>query len=126
MHSVNLFELASQQAKWATVRQKIVANNIANVNTNGFAPSDIAPFKEVLNKTSGQMTVTDAKHISGATAGGEYKATERDIDPMSNSKQRVSIEDELIAAGQVRRSYELNTAIIKSFHRMILMTTRSG
>ena len=29
MDSVNLFELASQQAKWATVRQKVVANNIA-------------------------------------------------------------------------------------------------
>ena len=38
--------------------------------------------------------------MTGATAGGEYKATERDIDPMSNSKQRVSIEDELIASLQ--------------------------
>ena len=125
MHAVNLFELASQQAKWATVRQKVVANNIANANSNGFVPSDIAPFKEVLSQTAGQLAVTNKGHITGSAAGGEFKATEREVDPMVNSHQRVSIEDELIAAGEVRKAYELNTAIVKSFHRMILMTTRS-
>ena len=126
MDSVNLFELASQQAKWATVRQRVVANNIANANTNGFTPSDVAPFKEVLNQKANGLAVTDSKHIAGSGGAGEFKVTERDVDPHSPADQRVSVEDELIAAGEVRRTYELNTAIIKSFHRMILMTTRSG
>ena len=65
MDSVNLFELASQQAKWATVRQRVVANNIANANTSGFTPSDVAPFKEVLSQSAGGMLRTDANHIGG-------------------------------------------------------------
>ncbi|MCJ8308785.1 MAG: flagellar basal body rod protein FlgB [Rhizobiaceae bacterium] len=128
MHSVNLFELASQQAKWATVRQRVIANNIANVNTNGFTPSDVAPFKEVLSKTAGGMSVTNANHIGGGVGRGEFNVTEREATSqiVSESGGKVSIEDELIAAGEVRKAYELNTAIVKSFHRMILMTTRGG
>ena len=128
MHSVNLFELASQQAKWATVRQRVIANNIANVNTNGFAPSDVAPFKEVLSKSASGMSVTNANHIGGGPGRGEFNVTEREATSniVSESGGKVSIEDELIAAGEVRKAYELNTAIIKSFHRMILMTTRGG
>ena len=60
MDSVNLFELASQQAKWATVRQRVVANNIANANTNGFIPSDVAPFKEVLSQKAGGLATTNS------------------------------------------------------------------
>ncbi len=126
MDSVNLFELASQQAKWATVRQRVVANNIANANTNGFTPSDVAPFKEVLSQKAAGLAVTSSSHISGSTEKGAYNVSEREVDASSKSDQRVSVEDELISAGEVRRTYELNTAIIKSFHRMILMTTRGG
>ena len=128
MHSVNLFELASQQAKWATVRQRVIANNIANVNTNGFTPSDVAPFKEVLSKSAGGMSITSASHIGGGPGRGEFNVTEREATSalVGESGSKVSIEDELIAAGEVRKAYELNTAIIKSFHRMILMTTRGG
>ncbi|NKB54130.1 MAG: flagellar basal body rod protein FlgB [Rhizobiaceae bacterium] len=126
MDSVNLFELASQQAKWATVRQRVVANNIANANTNGFIPSDVAPFKEVLSQKAAGLAVTNSSHISGSAEKGAYNVAEREVDASSKSDQRVSVEDELISAGEVRRAYELNTAIIKSFHRMILMTTRGG
>jgi flagellar basal-body rod protein FlgB len=30
-----------------------------------------------------------------------------------------------VRAGEVKRAFELNTAIVKAFHRMIMMTTRS-
>ena len=126
MQPVNLFELASQQAQWVTARQKVVANNIANVNTNGFAPSDIVPFKEILSKSASGMMMTDPKHITTGANGSEFKVAERERDPISGRTQRVSIEDELIAAGEVRKTYEMNTAIVKSFHRMILMTARAS
>lgn len=126
MQPVNLFELASQQALWVTARQKVVANNIANVDTNGFVPSDIVPFKQVLNVATGGMTVTDTRHMTAGGDRGEFKVVERERDPISGNTQRVSVEDELITAGDVRKTYELNTAIVKSFHRMILMTARAS
>ena len=98
MDSVNLFELASQQAKWATVRQRVVANNIANANTNGFTPSDVAPFKEVLSKTAGGLDVTHTNHIGSGNGRGEFNVTEKDVSPLAASNQRAMIS----AAGEHR------------------------
>lgn len=125
MQSVNLFELASQQSSWLTARQRTVANNIANVNTNNFKPSEVLPFKEALKADGSAMTTTHANHIS--TSNGEAASTVREMEPsgLSGSTQKVVLEDELIKAGEVRRSYELNTAIVKSFHRMMMMTARA-
>lgn len=36
MQPVNLFDLATQQAKWLSVRQTTVASNVANINTPGY------------------------------------------------------------------------------------------
>jgi flagellar basal-body rod protein FlgB len=35
MQPVSLFDLASQQARWLSVRQSAVAGNVANINTHG-------------------------------------------------------------------------------------------
>jgi flagellar basal-body rod protein FlgB len=36
----------------------------------------------------------------------------------------VVLENELMKAGEVRRSFELNTAIVKAFHTMLMMATK--
>lgn len=41
--------------------------------------------------------------------------------PSGNS---VVLEQELVKDGEIRRSFELNTAIVRAFHRMMMMTTR--
>ena len=43
---------------------------------------------------------------------------------LSCGKNPSVIEQELMKAGEVRRGIELNTGIVKAFHRMYLMTTR--
>ena len=48
MQPIQLFKLASQQAQWLSVRQTVVAGNIANVNTQGYAAKDVESFKAVL------------------------------------------------------------------------------
>ena len=41
------------------------------------------------------------------------------------SDNTVVLEDELMKAGEIRRSFELNTSIVKAFHRMLLMSVRT-
>jgi len=130
MQSVNLFELASQQAQWVAARQKAVASNIANVNTNGYTALEVAPFKEVLNGaaagSAGSLNRTNPMHISSSNGDGAFAVRERERDSVSGLGPNISIENELIDAGDVRKHYELNTAIVKSFHRMMLMTARAS
>ena len=44
---------------------------------------------------------------------------------MVHSGNSVSLEQEMLKAGDVNKDYSLNTAIIKSFHRMFMSTAKS-
>lgn len=126
MEPVYLFDLASRQAQWLSARQAAVAGNIANLDTPGFKPKDVEPFVEVLDKSQLAMATTSARHlpIAGAAAGAT-PTTGGESWVVKESGNAVTLEAELLTAGEVSRSYSLNTAIVKAFHRM-LMTTVKG
>ena len=125
MEPVNLFDLASKQAEWLAVRQTAVADNIANANTPGYLANDVEPFEKVLDRTAVTLASTQAGHLGSATANGGYSVKPIDYDgPIMPSKNTVVLENELMKAGEVRRSFELNTAIVKAFHTMMTMATK--
>ena len=125
MQPVNLFALASQQARWLSVRQTAVSSNIANANTPGYGAVDVEPFEAVLNQTRVAMRATHPGHIAvGATADALAVRQVNESTPTMPSGNTVELETELMKSGEVRRSMELNTAIVKAFHRMLMMTTR--
>ena len=64
MQPIQLFELASRQAEWLSVRQEVVATN------------------------------------------------------------SVALAEEMTKTGEIKRQYELNANLVKSFHRMMLMTVK--
>ncbi|TKT77480.1 flagellar basal body rod protein FlgB [Aquamicrobium sp. LC103] len=126
MQPVNLFEVAAQQARWLTVRQTTVASNVANANTPNYRALDVEPFESVLKNTNISMRTTNARHISLGMTRDNLAVRQTDADtPISPSGNSVVLETELMKAGEVRRDYELNSAIVKSFHRMLMQTTRS-
>lgn len=126
MQPVNLFDLAAQQARWLSVRQTAVAGNIANINTPGYKAVEVEPFESVLDNTTVAIRKTDPDHITTGSTRGFQALTRQDTDPaLMPSENTVVLETELVKAGEVRRSFELNTAIVKAFHRMFMMTARS-
>ena len=125
MQPVNLFELASQQSQWLAVRQAAIAGNIANVNTPGYGAADVEPFEKVLDKSRVAMNATQEGHFSGGAtkAGFAVRQDEQGSSAMP-SGNTVALEDELMKAGEVSRTFELNTAIVKAFHRMMMTSVR--
>jgi flagellar basal-body rod protein FlgB len=126
MQPVNLFDLAAQQARWLAVRQSVIAGNVANVNTPGYHGVDVKPFSAVLDDTQVTMRATQPGHFGTNKPSAEMVALRQDDDrtelvPSGNS---VQLEDELLKAADVRRSFELNTAIVRAFHQMMTMTTK--
>ena len=126
MEPVNLFDLAAQQSRWLAVRQSAVAGNIANANTPGYTANDVEPFEKVLDRAAVSLQATQAGHLGNAAtnAGFTIKPQENDGVVMP-SKNSVVLEDQLLKAGEVRRSFELNTAIVKAFHSMMMMAVKS-
>jgi flagellar basal-body rod protein FlgB len=125
MQPVNLFDLASQQSQWLAVRQAAIAGNVANVNTPGYGAFEVEPFEKVLDNTRVAMSTTQEGHFSGGAteAGYAVRQADREIAAMP-SGNTVVLEDELMKAGEVSRTFELNTAIVKAFHRMMMTSVR--
>ena len=122
MEPIQLFELASDKAHWLSVRQSVVAGNIANVNTPDYVAMDIDPFETVLESVGSRMAATHPAHFTEDPLRGSVRAgTGQDFD-VSSSGDAVSLEEELIKAGDIRKEFELSTGLVRSFHRMMLLT----
>ncbi|MCQ2005344.1 flagellar basal body rod protein FlgB [Rhizobium sp. NRK18] len=127
MQPIQLFELASKQAEWLSVRQELVANNIANANTPKYVAKDVTPFAAVLSQASSGMARTNSKHISDNTVSEDFSVIDAalsDEDGVKESGNTVSLAGELTKSGEIRREFELNAALVKSFHRMMLMAVK--
>ncbi|RWL80857.1 MAG: flagellar basal body rod protein FlgB [Mesorhizobium sp.] len=126
MEPVNLFDLATRQSQWLAVRQSAIASNIANANTPGYTANDVEPFEKVLDRTAVRLAATQTGHLGTETTNAGFTVKPEHPDgAIMPSKNTVVLEQELMKAGEVRRSFELNTAIVKAFHSMMTMVVKS-
>lgn len=128
MEPIGIFALASKQAEWLTVRQGVVADNIANVNTPNYKTKDVTSFNEILGsgpKTSLPLVTTNPLHqsISGGSDAGVVEVEDRNM-KVTASGNSVAIAHELMKSTQIRQDYDMNTGLVKALNQMILMTVR--
>lgn len=121
-----LLDLASRNAEWLATRQALVAGNIANANTPAYKARDVRPFASVLASTSLDLAATNSAHLSTAI-GGARSVESRPEEPwaVTASGNSVSLEKEMIAAGEVNRGFALNTSVVKAFHRLLMASVKS-
>jgi len=123
---IHLFDLAAQQSRWLAVRQNAVSQNIANANTPRYTARDVEPFEAVVRKTTLSLAATAPNHIS-STPAEALTARPRKSDSWStvHSGNSVSLEQEMLKAGEISRNHAFTTSIVRSFHRM-MMTAIKG
>ena len=122
MQPVYLFDLSFRRAEWLSTRQTTVAENVANANTPNYKARDVADFQTTLDRTQLSMTTSDPRHIA-------FQASPAHVSAFANKTATsegndVKLETELIKAGEVSKDYALNTSIVKSFHRMWMMSVK--
>ena len=123
MEQVSLLDLASRKTAWLSVRQAVIAQNIANANTPGYETKDVGAFEDVLAKTKLDMAATDGAHFSSgltAAGGGTLQVGPADGFEITESGNSVGLETEMAKAGEVNRGYLLTTSVVKSFHSMLM------
>jgi len=125
MGPVHLFSLISQRNEWLSVKQSLVAGNVANANTPGYKAKDVIPFEAVLSRANLEQSMTQAGHLRHGASSVEDSQGAKAADGMVlHSGNSVSLEAELLKAGEASRDHKLATSVQKSFHRMLLSTTR--
>ena len=121
-----LFELASSQARYLELRQSTIATNVANANTPGFKARDVEPFNKVLEGTPVRLATTSPSHMQLPAAETDTRATaKKDSWDVVHSGNSVSLEQEMIKGSDVSRDYSMNSAVVRSFHRMVLSSAKT-
>jgi flagellar basal-body rod protein FlgB len=120
-----LFELASSQARYLELRQSTIATNVANANTPGFKARDVEPFNKVLDATPVRLATTSPSHMQLSAAETDTRKTAKDSWEVVHSGNSVSLEQEMIKGSDVSRDYSMNSAVVRSFHRMLLSSAKS-
>ena len=123
--AVQLFSLISRHNQWLAARQATLAGNIANANTPGFKALDVEDFNQALDTMGLSMASTQSAHMTSGATEAAVGVRQEDPWDVTHSGNSVSLEQELIKAGEVNRAYRLNTSIAKAFHRMLLTATKA-
>lgn len=66
---MDVLALAERRLAWIDQRQRVLAQNIANVNTPGYVAKDVVPFNEVLASQPGGGTMRPAARMVAAKDG---------------------------------------------------------
>ncbi len=74
LSQIPLFKAMAQKLAWLGGRQTVLSENVANLNTPGFHPSDLKPLdfgKLLSGEATGplQMVATSPGHISTPASG---------------------------------------------------------
>ncbi|MBR0786412.1 flagellar basal body rod protein FlgB [Bradyrhizobium iriomotense] len=121
-----LFELASSQARYLELRQSTIATNVANANTPGYRARDVEPFNKVLDTMPVRLAATSPSHMQLSAAETDTRANaKKDSWEVVHSGNSVSLEQEMIKGNDVNRDYSMNSAVVRSFHRMLLSSVKT-
>jgi flagellar basal-body rod protein FlgB len=105
------FQILEQIIKNATVRHKLLASNVANVDTPGYKAKDL-PFQSVLNSQVMGMTRTAPGHLAGNSLEdgvGDVKVEDRTSWEDGNN---VSLDMELAKMTENALLYEAGTTLL--------------
>lgn len=109
---LDFFKTASALAAHATQRQGLVARNVANADTPGYAAQDLPDFGEAFRRNSVVQPVawrvTRPQHLAPARVETAFRAepAPRDGNASPNGNS-VSLESEMIRASEVRYTHDL-------------------
>lgn len=102
---IGLFRLAERRLAWVDERQRLLAQNVANADTPGFKPRDVAPFAAALAGQNAALTQTDKAHLAGpASSINGFGVRASGKAPNGNA---VSLEDQLSKVADTSSTQEL-------------------
>ncbi|HTI66166.1 MAG TPA: flagellar basal body rod protein FlgB [Caulobacteraceae bacterium] len=112
-------------------RQKLIAQNVANADTPGYAPSDLKPFtveaKIAAPTSSGGVNtaITNSGHLEGKVhAQTAWKVQEQPDSEARLDGNQVVLEDQMIKMNEARMDYEAAVGLYQKSLSMLRMAVR--
>lgn len=125
--NLEVFQMSHAMAKHAGQRQAVIAQNVANADTPGYAEQDIASFRDTYggNHDAAVQRATRSTHLNGLQSGAALPTF--DVrSPASPNENSVSVETEMLKATEVDRQHSRALAIYKSSLGILRSTLGRG
>jgi len=115
---IGLFRLAEQRLAWVGKRQELLAQNVANANTPGYQPRDLAPFASALARANpaAALVRTDPMHLTATStmqSGQPLRPRER-----ASDGNGVSMEDQLTKVADTAGMQDLVANLYRKYNSM--------
>ena len=110
------FGVLKEHLAWLGQRQQILARNIANADTPGYAPRDLEPvrFGDMVHRSTPpvQVATTVSGHLGGSRRPTEFVEREqRDATDATPAGNAVDLEEEMAKMNETAASHKLTTQL---------------
>lgn len=109
LENLTLLNLASEMARHATRRHRIIAENVANADTPGYRARDVKDFQATL-KESFTARATRPGHMQAEADAVEAQTYVLDVAASPNGNS-VSLEDQAVRAVEAQGEHALALAV---------------
>jgi flagellar basal-body rod protein FlgB len=107
-----ILSMLRTRMQWHQERQRVLAENVANADTPGFRPRDLAEPRLSAPGAAQPLNLarTAGGHL-GPSAGGGFQASSQQGYDVRASGNSVSLEDEMLKVAQNQMDYQAATAL---------------
>lgn len=125
--SISLFALASRKMEWLGVRQKVVAENVANADTPGFKAKDIDSFETMLGRArrADSLDLTNPRHIAGTQGSPVAVRVDESAWDETLDGNTVVLEQQTILSNDIHENFRLATQIYSKGHDLLNLAASS-
>ena len=109
LENLTLLDLASEMARHATARHRVIAENVANADTPGYRARDVKDFQAIV-KESFTARATRPEHAGFDRPDHAPQTFELALAPSPNGNS-VNIEDQAVRAVQAQGQHALALAV---------------
>lgn len=121
---ISLFQTVTQKIDYMSVRQTLIAQNVANADTPGYRAHDLKSFSQAVRTVRpATMQATHGRHMVAELGNTEFREENRvqgwEVEPSGN---QISLEEQMINAADNVRDYQLATQLMKKHVTMLKAT----
>jgi flagellar basal-body rod protein FlgB len=123
---LSLNDMLEAKMAYDAERQKVIAQNVANIDTPGYRAQDLVPldFRNVLKSQTSRvaLAVTSDMHMNGAKPHTMRFRSETSQDALERTPTggTVVLEDQMMKVSQNAMDYQMTTSLYKKISNLFM------
>jgi flagellar basal-body rod protein FlgB len=111
---LRIFRNAQQRLAWLDQRQQVLAQNVANADTPGYAARDLKPFSARLDTAMAQ-TQSQPGHMAGSPTRQAGARIDRNAGETTLAGNRVALDEQLVKVSETEFHQGLTTSLYRKY-----------